>query len=171
MTLARLTMWMLALGLLAWALWLWPSVPARIPTHFGIDGTPDSWSERSLASWLSLPLVGLALAAGMEALTRWTLRRPGAPGLNIPGKEAILALPPERQVPVMDRAAELLYLTGVACLVAFSLIHLGAWTEANGIDGSMWVLGGVLVSFVGPLAALVWGLVRIQSEVARQQRR
>ncbi len=168
---ARALMWTLALGLAAWSAWLWPDVPARIPLHFGADGTPDRWGERSALSWFLLPLVGLGLAGGLDALTRWALRHPEAPAINLPNKAAILALPPERRAPVLARVGTLIYTVGALCLAALVLIHVGTWTTATGENGAGWVLAGSLTAIVGPLAALVWGLVRIDAEVRRQQAR
>ena len=162
-------MWVLALGLLAWAVWLWPDVPARVPVHFGFDGQPDRWADRSVWSWFGLPLVGLATAASIDVFVRWSLRRPGAPGVNLPNKEAILALPPEKRAPVLARVADLVYGAVAWCLVAFALIQVGTWVEARGASGTVWTLGGVLAAVAGPLAALVVGLARIDTELKRQQ--
>ena len=165
----RLAMWTLAVGLVAWAGWVWSDVPARVPTHVGLDGEPDAWADRSVWSWFGLPALGLVLAAGLDALTVWTHRHPALTGLNLPQKDAILALPPERRAPVLARSAGMLYGVGALCLVTFVLIQLGTWTAAQDAGGAGWVLAGVVVSVVGPLAALVWGLWRVSAELRRQQ--
>lgn len=162
-------MWALSVGLVAWAAWLWPDVPARVPVHFGLDGEPDRWADRSVWSWFGLPLVGLATAAGLDALTRWSLSRPSAPGINIPNKGAILALPPPRRAPVLDRVGALLYGVGAWAMAAFVLIQAGVWTAATGAGAGPWPLAGTLTAAVGPLVALVVGLVRIDVELKRQQ--
>ena len=165
---SRAVMWALAVGLVAGAGWLWPDVPARVPTHFGADGVPDAWSDRSVSSWFGLPLVGLALAAVMEWAV-WLIRRPGAPGLNLPNEEALRALPPERQRPVVDRVARWLYRIGALTLAGFGLIQGGAWAEAHGADGSGWVLAGALGTAVASVLALPWMLVDVDAELKRQQ--
>ncbi len=170
MSSARLLMWTLALGLLAVAVAVWPQVPARFPTHYGFDGVADAWAERSLLAWLALPLVGLALAAFLEWMTQVSIYRSGAPGLNLPNKAAILALPPDRQVPVLDRVAAMGYGSGVACLASFALIQMGTWVEANGASGTGWVMAGVAAAVVGSLAVLVVGMVAVQNELDRQRR-
>lgn len=162
-------MWTLAVGLVAWAGWLWPDIPAHVPTHFGADGEPDAWAARSVWSWFGLPAAGLFVAAVVDAAVVWTHHHPALAGLNLPQKDAILALPPERRAPVLARSAEMAYGAGALCLVAFALIHLGAWTAARGADGAGWVMAGVMVAAVGPLVALVWGLSRVSAEVRRQQ--
>jgi uncharacterized membrane protein len=45
------------------ALWAWPRLPERIPTHFGLDGQADAWSETTLVSWFLVPASGLLLIA------------------------------------------------------------------------------------------------------------
>ena len=169
MRLSRALMWTLALGLAASAAWLWPDVPARVPVHFGLDGEPDRWVGRSAWAWFGLPLVALATAAGLDALTRWSLARPGLPAVNLPNKGAILALPPERRAPVLARVGAVLYAVGAACMVTFALVQAGVWAEAHGADGAPWTVAAVAVSAVGPLAALVVGLVRVEAEVERQR--
>ena len=42
---------------------VWPRLPARVPTHFGIDGTPDGWGP----SWINAVLIP-GIAIGMYLL-------------------------------------------------------------------------------------------------------
>ena len=50
---------------LAYAAASYPALPERIPTHFGITGTPDAWSEKSFASVLLLPVMGVIQGLGL----------------------------------------------------------------------------------------------------------
>jgi uncharacterized membrane protein len=36
---------------------MWPDLPERVPTHFGLDGRPDAWGGKGI-SWL-MPIVHL----------------------------------------------------------------------------------------------------------------
>ncbi len=166
---ARALMWVLALGLLAWAAWLWPDVPARVPVHFGPNGQPDAWADRSVWSWFGVPLVGLALAALAEAQMRWSLARPDAPGINIPNKKAILALPPEKRAPVLARVADIVYGAIAVGLVALTLVQLDVWAVAHGADDAPSTVAISVVALAGSLAVLVVGLVRVNAELKRQQ--
>jgi Protein of unknown function (DUF1648) len=47
---------------------VWERLPARIPRHFGWDGTVDGWGDRG-ALWV-LPALGLALVIGLSLLER-----------------------------------------------------------------------------------------------------
>jgi len=162
-------MWALALGFGAWSVWLWPDLPARIPTHFDLSGTPDAWSARSVWSWFGLPLITLGTVLFLDVVTRWSLRNPEAPALNLPNKAAILALPAKRRAPVLARVAWTMYAIGTVCVVAFILIQFGTLAEAQGAGGQGWILAGILVTLIAPLAMLVVGLVRIDAEVKRQR--
>ena len=165
----RATMWLLSAGLVACALWLWPEVPDRVPLHHGADGTPDRWGDRSLLSWLGLPLVGLGVSALLDWTAWWTARRPDSPLVNLPRKRELLALPPERRAPVLRVVARMVYGLGVLSAAALFLIQLGIWTTAQGRDGSAWILAATAALLAGSVAGAVWGSVRAGAEVERQQ--
>jgi len=42
---------------------LYPSLPARFPTHWGVSGAPDAWSVKSFGSVFFMPLMTLGLYA------------------------------------------------------------------------------------------------------------
>ena len=169
MSLSRILMWSLALATLAWAAWAYGSLPERIPVHFGLDGTADRWEDRSLGSWL-LPALGLALAALFDAIARWSVQNPQKQTINLPQSADLMALPVERRVPVLRRSAAMLYAVGAVVLVAFALIQVGSYAEAFGRPSQAWVMAGVGVATVGPLAVLVSGTVAVSNEIARQRR-
>jgi uncharacterized membrane protein len=52
-------------------LYLWNSLPDKIPTHFGISGTPDAWSSKSPLALLMIPLIGLAIFALLSVLYKY----------------------------------------------------------------------------------------------------
>jgi len=62
-------------GLLALAaaagfsVWAYPHLPAQVATHFTLDGEPNGWSSRLVASILA-PGIGLVLAVGSTVLPR-----------------------------------------------------------------------------------------------------
>lgn len=70
----------------------------------------------------------------------------------------------------MARVADLLYATGLASVLAVLPIQVGVWRTANGADSSLWVLSGGIAALILPLAALPWGMVRVDAEVERQRR-
>ncbi|HNX49381.1 MAG TPA: DUF1648 domain-containing protein [Thermoanaerobaculaceae bacterium] len=46
------------------------ALPPRVPTHFGISGTPDAWRPKSIATVMLLPVMVLVLAVGLGG-TAW----------------------------------------------------------------------------------------------------
>lgn len=162
-------MWALSLALFGVAVWAWPDVPDQIPLHFGPDGQPGRWGERSWTAWMTLPLLGLALAAVLEGAATWARRHPEAPALNLPNKRALMNLPVDRRRPVLERLSELLYATGGLSAGALMAMQVGSWVSASGRDGSGWVLAGGLSLVIGSLAVMVWGMVRVEGEIRRQQ--
>jgi uncharacterized membrane protein len=54
--------------LLAYAAYVWPDLPARVPTHFGFAGPPDAWGSR--ASLLALPLMATVFFLALTFLER-----------------------------------------------------------------------------------------------------
>jgi uncharacterized membrane protein len=55
-------------ALLAFAVRVWPDLPATVPTHFGISGAPDAWGSR--ASLLVLPAMATLLFLLLTLLER-----------------------------------------------------------------------------------------------------
>jgi hypothetical protein len=55
---------LVGIGIMVWT--CWPSLPARLPTHFGASGLPDAWGGKG--SLFSLPLVGLLLYVTMTVI-------------------------------------------------------------------------------------------------------
>lgn len=46
---------------LGYAFYLWPDLPDRIPTHFGIDGKPDAWGKKESIFLLPVIMGGMGL--------------------------------------------------------------------------------------------------------------
>ena len=46
-------------AMLGFSLWVWPDLPERIPTHFGIDGRPDAGAEPTVLSWFGLVIFAI----------------------------------------------------------------------------------------------------------------
>jgi phosphate/sulfate permease len=148
------------LWLLAFSLYVYPELPARIPTHFGADGTADAWRDRTLLTWLLLPLLGIATAALLYGIGALLPSRPHL--LNIPDRKKLLELPPVLQRPVLLEAAGLLYATTLMTLAMFVAIQHGAYDAAMNAGRSASVLSGVVIGLIGMPAVLVVYLVRIQ---------
>ncbi len=153
--------WLLLAGLILGSLLAWPHLPAEIPVHFGVDGRPDRWAERNPYSWFALPMVGLLTSV----LFGWIRHRaPEHPEmLNIPGKQKLMALPPEQRARVTRQIIKVLSVVELWTLLILVLIQIGEWVTATGGAGQRWVLSGVALSLLGSPVLLLLVLLRTQS--------
>jgi uncharacterized membrane protein len=121
---------LLLLALVGFALWAWPRLPDRIPTHFGVGGEPDRWADRSWASWFGVPgvAVGLTLLmAGVRVLIRTHPR-----WVNLPDRRRLSDLPPLARGPVLEVVSTLLALVQTELLVIFGLIMAATFRTSMG---------------------------------------
>ena len=110
-----------ATALVVMSLVLWPDVPERIPTHFGIDGRPDAWSERSFLAWMAMPMIAAVSAFGFRWFGGWIARNPK--GMNFPGIEKVRRMPERFREPVADASRELMAVLGTELTLIFGLIQ------------------------------------------------
>ncbi len=89
-------------------------LPARIPVHFGIDGAPDRYGDKSEIFVIVGVMWGLTLLFYAVSLSMPRLAR-NPQFLNIPHKEAFLKLPPERQAVFFDLLRE--FMTGMTAAI------------------------------------------------------
>jgi len=62
----------IAVGLLAYTAIQYDNLPSLIPTHWGIDGQPDAFSEKTILSAIALPLVLLIMQGMMLGINEMT---------------------------------------------------------------------------------------------------
>lgn len=132
----------LILTLVGGALWAWPNLPDQIPTHFGIGGLPDAWSERSLRSWFLVPGIALLMTAGQGILRIMIRSRPG--WVNLPGTTRLEDLPEGARGPVLELLSGFLALIQTEMLVIFCLIQLATYRTAMGQE-SQGIMVAVLI--------------------------
>jgi uncharacterized membrane protein len=51
----------------------YPALPASIPTHFGLDGQPNQWTDKAIGVWM-LPTITILCTALLTALAYWLPR-------------------------------------------------------------------------------------------------
>jgi uncharacterized membrane protein len=143
----------LALVLVVGSLLLYPSLPARIPQHFGASGAPDRWVATSWISWMLPPIIAIAVA-GFVSLIAAVLPR-DLRQLNLPRKERMLALPPERHPEVLATIRTAMRWIAAVVLALFAAIQYEVYVvarEGTGAGGAL-----MLVPFAG--LALILGIV------------
>lgn len=158
----------LLIALFAFSFAVYPDLPERIPLHFGPDGQADRWGDRTLVSWLLLPLIGAGTVALLYGVMAWCRRRPDL--LNVPDKKTLLSLPREQQVWVIDGVANSLYATATGILVMFGLLHYGAWRVAHGLDGGQQMMAGLLIGLIAVPVISLSALVVVQRRIDAARR-
>jgi uncharacterized membrane protein len=154
---------LLLLALSGLSLYVYPELPDPIALHFGADGTPDRWGDRTLLSWMLLPLIAAASVGALYAVG-WYL--PGHPrALNIPDKKKLLELPPPLQAHVVSAAVDMVHITALMLLLMFGSIQYGAWQSAHTGTRSPVLMAGVVFGLVMvPLVTIAY-IVVIQRRV------
>jgi len=147
---------------------VWSSLPARVPMHFGLDGTPDRWAAPTFWEWFALPLIALGTTVLFLVLAWAVARRPGL--VNIPDRERFLALPPAGRRPVTVKIQTLLHAIGAQTVLLMGSLQWSIYYASRGGNASP-----VILVLVGAEALLVpvltfWTLGRIQNEIDRQSR-
>jgi len=100
------------------------SLPDRIPVHFGISGAPDRWGSKSELFILVALVWGLTVLLYVFILSVPRLgRKPRL--LNIPNKEELLKLTPERQAPFWELLQEFMAGLAVSINLLFYLMIRG----------------------------------------------
>ena len=135
-------------------------LPERYPVHFNIAGQPDRWAGRGGFEWYMLVVLGGLVGLGMT-LFALNFHKVPLRYVNLPGKEKLLALPPERQAPVLRVAAWMILLLGTLVVTMFGSIQYVMYRSAvlRGIDALMPVvigceLAALLALVVGSLLVL-----------------
>lgn len=120
----------LILGIIAFATWAWPRLPGQIPTHFGIDGSADAWSQKTPGSWLGAPAIGLLIFLGIGWFRSMIPRKPN--WVNLPDKTKLADLPEVARRPVVEMFSGFLAIIQTEVLVIFALIQLSTYRTALG---------------------------------------
>lgn len=144
--LLHVTNGLLLTALVGGSLFVYPDLPDRIPLDFGADGSVDRWGDRSLLSWMALPLIGLATGALLMGSGLLLPHRPAL--LNMPDKDRLLQLPPHLQRRVLDGVAAVIHATTFVTLAMFAAIQYGAYRTAMAGDGSSVIRTGVILGLV-----------------------
>lgn len=58
-----------------YALASYPHLPQRVPTHFGLDGRPDAWQEKTVLNVFNVWLLQFLLYLVFTGLSYWILTR------------------------------------------------------------------------------------------------
>ena len=126
------TLWRLDWALLllhgAATVFVWSSLPCRIPVHFGFGGALDDWARTSLASWFGLWVIAVALSVFLYLVsTRGSLEL-----WNVPEKEQFLCLSAQQRAPVLELLHSFMAGAAVCCTIVLSALQVGLYLVASG---------------------------------------
>lgn len=162
--------WLLAYALIAalwiWSLWVWPSLPERTPAHFGLDGAVNRWEDASVFGWFRIPIIALGTTIVIHVAAWLSIRNPR--WVNLPQKDELLALAPERQRAVLAKIRDGLGLTAVLTALIMVMVQQLVWHVALGGDATWLSIATMVVGVLtGPIITVVL-LVSTQRELNRQ---
>jgi uncharacterized membrane protein len=161
----NLVNWVLILGLVAAALWAWPHLPDRIPSHFGADGLADAWVDRTLGSWFLPPAIAVFLTAGTGWFRAMLPRHPG--WVNLPDKTRVADLPEVARGPVLEMLSGFLALIQTEMLVIFTLIQLSIYRTAMGQESQGIMILVLLIAVMASPFLMVVFFLRLQTAMDR----
>lgn len=128
------------------------SLPARIPTHSGFDGTPDTWGEKSCLNVLGPALVALSVTLVTALCAAGIARSP-----ERVGPDGDLAAARRRARITREAAIWSLALTALIVALALATVNVMSWRGVTGWPVS--VAMGALV--LGPILFSGAAMVRV----------
>lgn len=139
----RVFAWLSALVMLmTWALviWAYPDLPERIPSHFGANGQPDGYSNKSFFS-VAFPAI---LQLLLNGLFFWIYRRPQY--ASIPSTVLISLMPEPLRGNLFRLIRHMVVVMAVLINLLFAHISLAtigvAFQVTTGLNG--WLVGGLI---------------------------
>ena len=138
------------------------------PSHFGLDGKPDAWTD---SHWWLVPAIATvmtALLVGGLFLGR-RLARTSPQWVNLPRKKDWLALAPDARLRAMRPAEGLLLGFALFMNLAFVSITLDTYAIARGAQGAM-SMAKVITILVCMIVWLVLSIVRIRQAIGDEVR-
>lgn len=152
------------------ALWLWPSLPERLPMHFDLQGTPDRYEQRSPTAWFLLPGLATVLAGAFAwLLPPWLLRlaRHNSHLLKVPDRNRFRALPTEGRVRALAPTVAMLRLLAAEITLLFAYVLLGTHAVATGAASRLSSLPILLATVA--IAATALGSIPFCTRAVRRE--
>lgn len=168
MGIPRMLAWVMLVGMFAFALATYGSLPESIPSGLDANGQPRGLREKSLMLWLLLPLLGLATTGLMLAIRQALPRKPHL--FNFPDKDRFLKLPERYRPPVIVEMQRTLDITAAITLLPLTYVQYLMWQTAMGQPSELGVLGIAIGGiFIAPAILLVMGRVTSASDEAEKR--
>lgn len=146
--------------------------PDRVPMHFDLAGVPNRWVDKSWGNTLAVPFLAVSITAfiyGSAQILGWARKHPKM--LNMPDKEAVLALPSDLQDPIWRQMKATIYWVAVPVTLLFPTMVGLCPTKDGGIRvWPLFVLMGLMIVLFAVLVIRVSRAAR-RAVAAGTQRR
>tara|TARA_R110002096_G_scaffold111649_1_gene243590 strand:+ start:533 stop:1054 length:522 start_codon:yes stop_codon:yes gene_type:complete len=163
LVLVMLAVWSLALA-------YWPELPNRIPMHFGHNGVPDRFADKTVLSWFWMPALGTVLAVTFGFLMPGWLRSmawSNSQMLNIPDRARFRALSPEARVRVID--ATMAPMLGLAVVLQLLFGWITYASAQVALTNWQTLPMGPTIGAVGMIIACAVLLVSVSNRAVKQE--
>lgn len=138
---------LITFGLIAFTFVNFGAFPDPIPTHWGPDGQPDAWTDRTYLSVLILPIIALCLNVmfiGINELTKRSGIKLSAG--NIPASKA-------RQLKLRKYTSWLLFFVSVSTTILFTFLQYTTLNPER-LDGLVTIFAPLAFSAFVTIAAI-----------------
>lgn len=164
----RFILWALIIGIFAFALGTYGSLPELIPSGIDANGAARGWQKKSLLSWLGPAFLMLLLQLGLEVLRHFIPTKPQL--FNFPDKERFLKLPREYQAPVITVMQQTMDIVGLSVVLTFGYVQYLMWLTARGESTGSSVMfllvGGIMMT---PLILIFASRITTAAEEAEKR--
>jgi len=145
---------LLAAASWAIAIYYWGKLPSVIPTHFGFNGLPDSWNEKTLFYVFLLPFVQTLLAGGFFFLYFHPQYS------DMPTTLWLMTMEEHKRDHAFDLIRTMLVGTGlwVGVLLTYMTYAMNASALQQGLGMNPWLLLAVVF---GMILWLIWWTAKV----------
>lgn len=138
----------LILASIGMSLYFWNQLPASLPTHFGITGAPDAWTEKSILTVFMVPALHLALLALFAVLYRHPQYS------SWPTTLILMTVEEKKRNKVYEVLRGMLVSTTALISILFAYLQFAILATANGrLAGlyapAMFIFLGLMVIYLG----------------------
>lgn len=128
---------------------IYPDLPARFPTHFGMSGIPDAWQPKSFGPVYMGLLIGALVWLSVLLTNLFLIIKPDDPAkvVNIPQSQKE-KLGPARLEAIRRTAARGLVLINVTTIAMITTMHYQSIKTALGLQNNLGYLMHIFIAAI-----------------------
>lgn len=132
------------------SVFFWNELPTRIPVHFGLSGTPDSWAPKSIIYLFLVPMILLVMFLVFLLLYRYPQYS------SFPTTLILMAVEEKKREHIFDIIRSMLSLVLLWLTIFFSYLQFSILATANGralgllpyvMIGALIILLAILITY------------------------